>query len=80
MDFEILIGIAIVLCTMYIFYRVMKKLVYNTVVGLVLLLILNYTIFSSSPIPLEAGNITIVAIFGILGVIFLAINKYFGII
>lgn len=80
MDFEILIGIAIALCTMYLFYRVMKKLVYNTVVGLVLLLILNYTIFSGNPIPLKAGNIAIVAIFGILGVIFLAINKYFGII
>lgn len=80
MDFEILVGIAVVLCTMYIFYRVMKKLVYNTVVGLLLLLILNYTIFSGNPIPLKAGNIAIVAIFGILGVIFLVVVKYFSLI
>ncbi|MFH1774038.1 MAG: pro-sigmaK processing inhibitor BofA family protein [Methanobacteriota archaeon] len=80
MDFEILVSIAIVLCTMYIFYRVMKKLVYNTVVGLVLLLILNYTILSGNPVPLKAWTITTVAIFGILGAIVLAVGKYFGII
>lgn len=75
MDFEILLGIAIALGVLYIFYRVMKKLVYNTVVGLILLLILNYTIFSGNPIPLKAANITIVAVFGILGVIFLALAR-----
>jgi|GEM_PF-4840765 len=80
MDFEILVSIVIALCILYIFYRVMKKLIYNTVVGLVLLLILNYTILSGNPVPLKAWTITAVAIFGILGVIFLAIGKYFGII
>ncbi len=80
MDFEILISIAIALGVLYIFYRVMKKLIYNTVVGLVLLLILNYTILSGNPVPLKAWTITTVAIFGILGAIFLAIGKYFGII
>ncbi|MDI6654933.1 MAG: pro-sigmaK processing inhibitor BofA family protein [Candidatus Hydrothermarchaeota archaeon] len=80
MDFEILVSIAIALGVLYIFYRVMKKLIYNTVVGLVLLLILNYTILSGNPVPLKVWTITTVAIFGILGAIVLAVGKYFGII
>ncbi len=77
---DAIISILIVLGIIYLFYIIMKKLIYNTIIGLALLFIVNYTLFASDPIPIKLWTIAITAIFGILGVIGLVVGHYLGVI
>ncbi len=77
---EIFIYFIIVLTVIVLLLKVMKRLIYNTVLGLLLLFILNNTLFANDPIPIKMWTIAITAIFGILGAIFLAIANYLGFI
>ncbi len=77
---EILVYFIIVLTVIVLLLKVMKKLIYNTVLGLLLLFILNNTIFANDPIPIKIWTIVITAIFGILGAVLLAIANYLGFI
>ncbi len=77
---EMIISILIVLIAIYLFYVIMKKLIYNTIIGLALLFIVNYTLFASDPLPIKLWTIAITAIFGILGVLGLVVGHYLGVI
>ena len=77
---DAIISILIVLGIIYLFYIIMKKLIYNTIIGLALLFIVNYTLFASDPLPIKLWTIAITAIFGILGVIGLVVGHYLGVI
>jgi len=77
---DAVISILIVLGIIYLFYIVMKKLIYNTIIGLALLFIVNYTLFASDPLPIKLWTVAITAIFGILGVIGLVVGHYLGVI
>jgi hypothetical protein len=69
---EVFISIAIVLLVIYAFYKVMKVLVYNTVAGLVILFLLNLTVFAQNPIDITVAKIAFTAIAGVIGAILLA--------
>jgi len=77
---DAIISILIILGVIYLFYIVMKKLIYNTLIGLALLFIVNYTIFAGDPIPLKLWTIVTTALFGILGVLGLVVGHYLGFI
>ncbi len=75
---EVFISIAIVLLVIYAFYKVMKVLVYNTVAGLVILFLLNLTVFAGNPIDITIARIAFTAIAGVFGAIILAGLHYLG--
>lgn len=76
---EIVMSIIVVLIVFYSFYRIAKKAAYNTIVGLILLFLMNLTIFRENPIPLKILTITIVALSGVIGAVLLAGLHYLGI-
>lgn len=76
---EVFISIAIVLLVIYAFYKVMKVLVYNTVAGLVILFLLNLTVFAGNPIDITIARIAFTAIAGVFGAIILAGLHYLGV-
>jgi hypothetical protein len=73
-----LVSIAVILLVIYAFYKVMKILVYNTVVGLVLLIVLNFTVFANNPIDLTLAKVIITAIAGVIGAVLIAGLHYLG--
>jgi hypothetical protein len=75
---EVVISLAIILLVLYAFYRVMKILVYNTVAGLVILLILNYTVFVNNPIDITIPKVVLTAIAGVIGAVLIAGLHYLG--
>lgn len=75
---EIIISIIVVLIVFYSFYRIAKKAAYNTVVGLILLFLMNFTIFRENPISLRILTIAIVALGGVVGAVLLGGLHYLG--
>jgi len=75
---EAIISVAIVLLVLYAFYKVMKILVYNTVAGLVILFLLNLTVFASNPIDITIGKVAFTAIAGVFGAVLIAGLHHFG--
>ena len=73
---EILAMVIVIVGAIYLFYIVMKKLVINTILGVILLFLLNYTVFTNDPIPIKLITVAIVAILGIVGVIALSLLHY----
>jgi hypothetical protein len=69
---EAVISLAIILIVLYAFFKVMKVLVYNTVAGLVILFLLNLTVFTQNPIDITITKIAFTAIAGVFGAILLA--------
>ncbi|GBE56665.1 MAG TPA: transcriptional regulator [Euryarchaeota archaeon] len=69
---EAVISVAIVLLVLYAFYKVMKILVYNTVAGLVILFLLNLTVFASRPIDITIAKVVFTAIAGVFGAALIA--------
>ena len=77
---EVVISLAVILIVLYTFYKIMKVLVYNTVVGLVLLFLVNVTVFSGNPIDITLWKVVLVAVAGVVGAVFLAGAHYLGIL
>lgn len=75
---ETFISIAIIIIVLYAFYRVMKVLVYNTVVGLILLFVLNLTVFASNPIDITIYKVILTAVAGVVGAVLIAGLHYLG--
>jgi len=75
---EALVSLLIILLVIYAFYKVMKILVYNTVVGLVLLLVLNFTVFRANPIDLNLWKVVLTAVAGVIGAVLIAGLHYLG--
>lgn len=75
---SMVISIIVFLIVLYAFYRIAKKLAYNTIIGIILLLLMNLTIFSDNPIPIKFLTALIVAVGGVLGAILIAGLHYFG--
>ncbi len=73
-----IISVVIILIVLYAFYRVMKILVYNTVAGLVLLFVLNFTVFANNPIEFTTWKIVLTAIAGVIGAVLIAGLHYLG--
>jgi hypothetical protein len=63
------ISLLIIIVVIYAFYRVMKILVYNTVAGLVLLVVMNFTIFAGNPVDITLPKVVLTAIAGIIGAV-----------
>ncbi len=80
MNIELLIYAIIIIIIVYIIFKFVKKLIINTILGLLLLYGLNLTIFSANPIPINVITIIISALLGIPGVLALAILNYFNIL
>jgi len=78
--FETVISLAVVLLVLYAFYRVMKILVYNTVLGLLLLFLLNATVFAQNRIEITLGKIVLTAIGGVAGAVLIAGLHYLGLL
>jgi len=75
---EIIVSIIVVLVVFYSFYRIAKKAAYNTIVGIILLFLMNFTVFRGNPIPIQILTVAIVAIGGVFGAILLAGLHYIG--
>jgi hypothetical protein len=73
-----LISIAVVIIVLYSFYKVMKILVYNTVAGLVILFLLNFTLFTKNPIDITIFKVILTAIAGIIGAVLIAGLHFLG--
>ncbi|RMF91473.1 MAG: hypothetical protein D6733_00970 [Methanobacteriota archaeon] len=58
----------------------MKVLVYNTVAGLVLLFVLNYTVFAADPIDITLWKVVLTAVAGVVGAVFIAGAHYLGLL
>ena len=61
----IVLGI-ILLALIYLFWKMLKKLIINSVIGIVLLLILHYVFLIE--IPLRVTTLAVAALFGLAGV------------
>jgi len=75
---EIAITIVVVLIVFYSFYRIAKKAAYNTIIGIILLFLMNLTIFRANPIPIKFLTVLISAVGGIFGAILVAGLHYLG--
>lgn len=75
---SIAISIIVFLVVLYAFYRIAKKLAYNTIIGIALLILMNLTIFSDNPIAIKFTTALIVAVGGVIGAILVAGLHYFG--
>jgi hypothetical protein len=56
----------------------MKILVYNTVAGLAILFLLNFTVFTRDPIDITFWKVVLTAIAGVIGAIFIAGAHFLG--
>ena len=61
----IIVGIVLI-AFIYLFWKMIKKLIINSVIGIILLLILHYVFFIEIPINLTTMVVT--ALFGLAGV------------
>lgn len=77
---NIAISIIVFLVVLYAFYRIAKKLAYNTIIGIALLILMNLTIFADNPVQIKFLTALIVALGGIIGAILVAGLHYFGIL
>jgi hypothetical protein len=68
----IVISFIIIIIVLYAFYKVMKILVYNTVAGLILLIVLNYTVFANNPIDITLPKVVLTAVAGVIGAVLIA--------
>ncbi len=78
MNIEFLIYAILILFIVFLILKFVKKLIINTIFGLILLYVLNLTIFSNNPIPINIVTILISALFGVPGVLTLAVLNYFN--
>lgn len=77
---EVVISLAVILIVLYAFYKIMKILVYNTVAGLVLLFVLNATVFAGNPIEITFWKVVLTAVAGVIGAVFIAGAHYLGLL
>ena len=75
---ELIISVAVTILLLYTFYRIMKILVYNTVAGLVILIVLNYTVFRGNQIDITFWKVMLTAVAGVIGAGFIAGAHYLG--
>ena len=74
----IIISIAVIIIVIYAFLKVMKILVYNTVAGLVLLFLMNVTVFANNPIDIGLTKIIVTAVAGVVGAVLIGGLHYLG--
>lgn len=77
---EVVISLAVIIIVLYTFYKIMKILVYNTVVGLVLLFVLNVTVFAGNPVDITIWKVVLVAVAGVVGAVFISGAHYLGLL
>jgi hypothetical protein len=74
----LVISLVVIIIVLYAFYRVMKILVYNTVAGLVLLVVMNFTIFAGNPVDITLPKVVLTAIAGVIGAVLIGGLHYLG--